>query len=163
MQAILFQKSIWMKMVTDSRAKGARAETVVRDKLRELTGLNWERVPSSGALDPKHGLKADLYVPNEKNLYAVEVKHYKDTQLDSSILTAKDPLLLTWMAQAIRQGEQVSKTPLLIFKHDRSPLFVAFDSMPTSNYRFFYISAKGLEFYVSLLDEWYKAEQPKFI
>ena len=50
--------------MVDPRAKGARAETQVRDKLRELTALNWERVPSSGALDPKHGLKGDLYVPN---------------------------------------------------------------------------------------------------
>lgn len=150
-------------MATDSRAKGSRAEVIVRDKLRELTGLNWERVPSSGALSPVHQLKGDVYLVGEKNLYCVEVKHYKDNQLDSSILTAKDPLLLTWMEQAVRQGKQVSKTPLLIFKHDRSPLFVAFNSMPTSDYRYFYISAKGLEFYVSLLDEWYKEEQPKFI
>lgn len=150
-------------MVTDSRAKGVRAETVVRDKLRELTGLNWERVPSSGALDSKHGMKGDVYIVGEKNLYSVEVKHYEDTQLNSSILTAKDPLLITWMEQAVRQGKQVNKTPLLIFKHDRSPLFVAFDSMPSDDYRFFYISAKGLEFYVSLLDDWYKAEMPKFI
>lgn len=150
-------------MATDPRAKGARAEIIVRDKLRELTGLNWERVPRSGALSPVHQLKGDIYLVGEKNLYCVEVKHYEDSQCNTSVLTAKDPLLLTWMEQAVRQGSQVSKIPLLIFKHDRSPLFVAFDSMPTSNYRFFYISAKGLEFYVSLLDEWYKAEQPKFI
>lgn len=150
-------------MVVDSRNKGARAEIVVRDKLRELTGLSWERVPSSGALSAVHQLKGDVYVSNEKNLYSVEVKHYEDNQLNTSILTAKDPLLLEWMQQAVRQGTQVNKEPLLIFKHDRSPLFVAFTSMPTDGYRFFYISAKGLEFYVSLLDEWYKNEQPKFI
>lgn len=150
-------------MATDSRAKGSRAEIIVRDKLRELTGLKWERVPSSGALSPIHQLKGDVYLVGEKNLYCVEVKHYADTQLNTSILTAKEPLLITWMNQAIRQGEQVNKLPLLIFKHDRSPLFVAFDRTPTPGYNFFYVSAKGLQFYVSLLDDWYKAEQPKFI
>lgn len=150
-------------MATDSRAKGARAETVVRDKLRELSGLDWERVPSSGALDPKHGLKGDLYIPNEKNLYCVEVKHYEDCQVNTSILTAKDPILITWMEQTVRQGTQVGKEPLLIFKHDRSPLFVATLDIPYAKYRFIYISAKGLDFYVSLLDDWYKHEMPKFI
>ena len=122
-------------MMVDSRLKGARAETVVRDKLREQTKLNWERVPSSGALDPKHGLKGDLYVPNEKNLFVTEVKHYKDDHLTSSILTAIDPQLLVWWEQAKRQGTQVVKTPLLIFKHDRSKVFCAFEDMPSHDYR----------------------------
>ena len=62
--------------MVDPRAKGATAETKARDELRKLTKLKWERVPGSGALDEKHGLKGDLYVPNEKNLFCVEVKHY---------------------------------------------------------------------------------------
>ena len=103
-------------MSVDPRAKGARAETLIRDKLREYTGLQWERVPSSGALDPKHGLKGDLYVPNEKNLYVVEVKHYAEDHLTSKVLTDKTPQLLEWWGQAVRQGIQVSKTPLLPFE-----------------------------------------------
>ena len=50
-------------MSVDPRAKGARTETTVRDLLKKHTGLAWERVPGSGALDPKHQLKGDLYVP----------------------------------------------------------------------------------------------------
>ena len=73
-------------MSVDPRAKGARAETVVRDELRKLTGLKWERVPGSGALDPKHLLKGDLYVVGEKNLYCVEVKHYKDCHIALNVL-----------------------------------------------------------------------------
>lgn len=150
-------------MVVDSRAKGARAETQMRDRLRELSGLNWERVPSSGALDPKHGLKGDLYVPNEKNLWAVEAKHYKEDQVSSSVLTAKDPILLQWWDQAVRQGKQVDKQPLLIFKYDRSKMFVAFLDTPTGLYEYIAICAKDHYFHIALLDDWFAEERPKFI
>lgn len=149
--------------MVDPRAKGARAETLIRDQLRTLTGLVWERVPSSGALDPKHGLKGDLYVPNEKNLYVVEVKHYAEDHLTSNILTDKSPQLLTWWQQATRQGHQVSKIPLLIFKHDRSKVFAAFEEVPTGTYRYLYINNSGYEFFVCLLEDWIRHEQPKFI
>lgn len=150
-------------MSVDPRAKGARAESVVRDALRAATGLKWERVPGSGALNEKHGLKADLYVPNEKNLYAVEVKHYSEDHLDSRILTSKDPQLIQFWIQAVRQAKQVDKEPLLIFKFDRSKLFVAFKDFPSGNYSYIFISANGHEFYVALLDQWLAAEGPKFI
>lgn len=150
-------------MAVDPRAKGARAETVIRDQLRVLTGLTWERVPSSGALDPKHGLKGDLYVPNEKNLYVVEVKHYEEDHLTSAILTGKSPQFFEWWAQAIRQGEQVDKIPLLIFKHNRSKVFCAFEDMPSGDYRYLFINALGHEVYVSLLDDFVTNEAPKFI
>jgi len=112
-------------MVIDVRAKGATAETKARDLLRKLTGLQWERVPGSGALDPKHLLKGDLYVPGEKNLYAVEVKHYADCHINHTLITGKNPQIIEWVKQAVRQGEQVGKIPLLIFKHDRSAFFCA--------------------------------------
>lgn len=150
-------------MAVDPRAKGARAETLMRDQLRVLTGLTWERVPSSGALDPKHGLKGDLYVPNEKNLYVVEVKHYAEDHLTSSLLTSKNPQFFEWWEQAVRQGKQVSKIPLLIFKHDRSKTFCAFEEMPTADYRYLFVSACGYEVYVALLDDFVTHEQPKFI
>lgn len=149
--------------MVDSRDKGARAESAVKDKLKELTGLKWERTPGSGALNEKHGLKGDLYVPNEKNYYVVEVKHYKDDHLTSAVLTGKNPQLLEWWQQAIRQGKQVDKIPLLIYKYDRSKLFAAYEDMPTANYRYMFISIDGHEFYTALLDDYIKYEQPKFI
>ncbi len=151
-------------MAVDPRAKGARAETLIRDQLRVLTKLNWERVPSSGALDPKHGLKGDLYVPNEKNLYAVEVKHYAEDHLTSSILTSKNPQLIEWWQQAVRQGIQVTKDPLLLFKYDRSKVFAAFKDIPSSDYMYMFINDHANEpFYVAMLDDYIKYEQPKFI
>lgn len=150
-------------MSIDPRAKGARAETLIRDQLRKLTGLQFERVPSSGALDPKHGLKGDLYLVGEKNAYCIEVKSYADDHLTSSLLTGKNPQFFEWWQQAVRQGQQVSKTPLLVFKHDRSKVFCAFEQMPTTDYRYLFVSACGYEVYVALLDDFVKHEQPKFI
>ena len=61
--------------MVDSRAKGARGEYLVRDMLRSASGLQFERVPSSGALSY---LKGDLYVPDAKNLFCIEVKNYEN-------------------------------------------------------------------------------------
>lgn len=150
--------------MVDSRAKGARTETVVRDLLRKLTGLSWERVPGSGALDPKHQLKGDLYVPGRTNLYAVEVKGYAEDHINSTLLTGKNPQLLEFWKQAVRQGHQVSKKPLLIFKFDRSKVFVAFEDLPvTMAYRCILVSIEGYDFYVALLEDWVKFDQPQFV
>lgn len=150
--------------MVDSRAKGARTETVVRDLLRKLTGLGWERVPGSGALDPKHQLKGDLYVPGRTNLWAVEVKGYAEDHINSSLLTGKNPQLLEFWKQAVRQGEQVGKKPLLIFKFDRSKIFVAFEELPvTMSYRCILVSIDGFDFYIALLEDWIKFDQPQFV
>jgi hypothetical protein len=149
--------------MVDSRAKGARTETVVRDALKKHTGLGWERVPGSGALDPKHQLKADLYVPGRTNLYAVEVKGYAEDHISSALLTGKNPQLIEFWKQSVRQGQQVNKKPLLAFKFDRSKIFVAFLDMPTANYRYLFVSIDEHEFYVALLEDWLVNEQPKFV
>lgn len=149
--------------MVDSREKGARGETVARDALRKLTGLKWERTPGSGALDPKHNLKGDLYVPNANNAYATEMKHYKDDQVSTSLLSGKSPILLGWWEQALRQAIQVKKLPLLIFKHDRSKLFAAYLDMPMADYKHMAISVPPHEFYISLLEDWILNNNPKFI
>jgi hypothetical protein len=149
--------------MVDSRAKGARTETVVRDALKKHTGLAWERVPGSGALDPKHQLKGDLYVPGKTNLWCVEVKGYAEDHDSSALLTGKNPQLIEFWKQSVRQGHQVSKKPLLIFKYDRSKVFVAFLDMPTTNYRYLFVSIDEHEFYVALLEDWLVSEQPQFV
>lgn len=72
--------------MVDSRAKGARGEYLVRDMLRESTGLKFERVPASGALEY---LKGDLYVPREANKYCIEIKNYADSPLTDKLFTAE--------------------------------------------------------------------------
>ena len=150
----------------DVRAKGAKAETDVRDALRKATGLGWERTPGSGALDPKHLLKGDLYIPGKENIFCVEVKHYAEDHINSTLLTGKNPQLIDWWEQAVRQGIQVSRKPLLIFKFNRSKMFVAYQDMPSykdSNYRTIILTVNGHEFYISTLQDWLSSETPKFI
>jgi hypothetical protein len=149
--------------MVDSRDKGTRAETIVRDILKDYTKLKWERVPGSGALNEKHQLKGDLYVPGEKNLYCTEVKHYAIDHFNSTLFTGKSPQLIEWWSQAIRQGEQVDKKPLLLFKHDRSKIFAAYIDMPDYNYRYVWVNILGHQFYVSTLTDWITFEKPRFI
>ena len=150
-------------MAVDSRAKGARAETVVKETLIKHTGLNWQRTPLSGALDEKHGLKGDCYVPNEKNLFCVEIKHYKDDHLTSSILTSKSPQFLDWWSQTVREAGQVNRKPLLIYKFDRSKTFVAFTEEPSALYNYIQLCINDNIIYTTLLDTWLVEERPKFI
>ena len=149
--------------MVDSRQKGARTELKVRDLLRECTDLMWERVPASGALDEKHGLKGDLYVPGEKNLFCVEVKGYAEDHLTSHILTSKSPTLLDWWQQTLRQAKQINKLPLLFFKFDRSKILVAFSNMPNDSYPYVFVNRDGYEFYVSLAEDWLQNESIEFI
>lgn len=150
--------------MVDSREKGARTELKVRDWLREYTDLPWERVPASGALDEKHGLKGDLYIPGEKNVYCVEVKGYADDHVTSQILTSKNPTLLDWWRQTLREAEQVKRKPLLFFKFDRSKIFVAWADMPlTENYPYVYINRDGLHFFVATAESWITNELTEFV
>ena len=115
-----------------SRNKGSRYETAIVKLLKDKTGLDWGRIPASGALDEKHGMKGDVYVLKQFNLFCVEVKHYAEDHLTSKLLTGKSPQLLAWWSQAVRQGKQVEKVPMLFFKFDRSKTFVAFEAKAIS-------------------------------
>jgi hypothetical protein len=150
----------------DSRAKGARGELKVRDMLRELTGLKWERIPGSGAYSTSHGLKGDVYVPGTTNVFTIEVKSYEEDHLSSKILHNKSNPLLGWWEQAQRQAIQNGNLPLLIFKYDRSKIFVAYPCGIWSNrevYNSILIKVDDYEFSVSLLEDFIKKEKPEFV
>ena len=148
----------------DSRAKGARGELKVRDVLRELTGLKWERTPGSGAYSQSHGLKGDVYVPGTTNKYTVEIKSYEDDHLTSKLIHNKSNPLIEWWKQAERQAIQNKNIPLLIFKYDRSKIFAAFQPTIIENYTYNCIKAyiEDKVFVVSLLEDFIKYEKPKF-
>lgn len=148
--------------MVDSRQKGARAENEAKGLLRRHTDLPWERVPGSGALSAQHKLKGDLYIPEHKNVYCVEVKHYKEDHLTSKILTDKTPQVSKWWEQAERQANQVGQKPLLIFKFDRSKFFVAFRSTETIiDYRYLYYNEEDI--LIAKLEDWLKFESPRFV
>lgn len=150
--------------MVDPKLKGAKAESDAAKILIEHTGLNWKRIPMSGALDASHGLKGDLYIPSSLNVYCVEVKHYAEDHLTSKVLTDKTPQLQLWWEQTIREAAQISRKPLLLYKFDRSKWFCAFKDMPSySSYRWIFLNINGHEVYTAKLEDWLKYEKPRFV
>ena len=144
--------------MVDSRQKGVRGEYKIRDLLRETTGLKFERIPASGALEY---LKGDLYVPHEKNRFCIEVKNYEESPLSDKIFTQpKTNNLINWWKKLLRQAEGGNQLPLLFFKYNRSEVFVVTHIIPTAA-EYMYISS--LKCYVCLAEEWLTLEEPKFL
>ena len=145
--------------MVDSRAKGARGEYLVRDMLRDATGLKFERVPSSGALEY---LKGDLYVPNQRNYYCIEVKNYKDSPLSDKVFTQpKTNNLVKWWKKIVIQAIGGNQKPLLFFKYDRSKVFVVTEHKPKNTIEYLFI--RFLDCYVLLAEDWLKHEKVEFI
>ena len=145
--------------MVDSRAKGARGEYLVRDMLRDATGLKFERVPSSGALEY---LKGDLYVPNQRNYYCIEVKNYKDSPLSDKVFTQpKTNNLVKWWKKIVIQAIGGDQKPLLFFKYDRSKVFVVTEQKPKNTIEYLFI--RFLDCYVLLAEDWLKHEKVEFI
>ena len=144
--------------MVDSRAKGARGEYLVRDLLREYTNLQFERVPMSGALEY---LKGDLYVPNEKNHFCIEVKNYAETPLTDKILSQlKTNNLIRWWKKVTVQAIAGKQRPLLFFKYNRSKIYVGTEDKPEyTNY--IYIS--DLNCYICIAEQWLQKEKVEFI
>jgi len=156
--------------MVDSRQKGARAEAAAKGLLKKHTGLDWQRTPGSGSLNAAHKLKGDLYIPDAKNKFCVEVKHYKDDHLTSKIITDKSPQLLKWWEQTIRQGKQTDRVPLLLFKFDRSKWFVAFTSGALNKdygiigeYKYITINTYDTIINIAKLEEWLEQEDLEWI
>lgn len=143
--------------MVDARAKGARGEYAVRDMLRAATGLAFERVPASGALSY---LKGDLYVPDQNNVFCIEVKNYEKSALNDKIFTNKTNYVVQWWEKVVKQAKPKNQAPLLFFKYSRSKVFVTTDIKP-QNTRYMYIS--WMDCYVMLAEEWLENEKIDFI
>lgn len=149
-------------MAVDSREKGKRGEMQIRDKLREKTRQQWERVPGSGAFGQNHGLKGDVYLPHtagKRSLYCFEVKWYKDEQITSNILNVGESQLEKWWEQTAREGEQMHMKPALIFKKDRGDWMIALDANDPQaeillTLPYFMVSKKGMEVIIGKFDAW---------
>jgi len=143
--------------MVDSRAKGQRGEYLVRDLLREATGLVFERIPASGALSY---LKGDLYVPHMDNKFCIEVKNYEKSAFNDKIFTNKTNYLVQWWAKIVEQAGFRNQKPLLFFKYARSKVFVVTDIEPEDT-AYTYIS--WLNCYVMLAEEWLDNETVEFL
>jgi len=142
--------------MVDSRIKGQRGEYLVRDLLRKHTKLQFERVPSSGALSY---LKGDLYLPNDKNVFCIEVKNYEKSPLTDKVFTNKTNYLVQWWEKIVEQAEARDLEPLLFFKYSRSKIFVGTKRKP-DNTNYFLIS--WLNCYIMLAEEWLMKESVEF-
>lgn len=144
--------------MVDSRAKGSRGEYIVRDLLRQYTGLDFERVPNSGALSY---LKGDLYVPNRKNRFCIEVKNYEESPLSDKVFTNKSNYLVKWWEKIIQQANDQEQEPLLFFKYTRSKVYVCTINKPQKTEKYMFIS--WLDCYIALAEEWLDAEKVRFL
>ena len=144
--------------MVDSRAKGAQGEKQLKEKLRKLTGLPFERVPRSGALP---FMKGDLFIPDTAMNYCIEVKFYKNSHFDDKVLTNKSNEFTRWWDQAIRQAKTAGKKPVLFFKYNRSKFFVVVRDEPIRTKKYMYVGHLGC--YVMLAEEWLINEKPRFI
>jgi hypothetical protein len=127
--------------------------------LRVATGLQFERVPNSGALEY---LKGDLYVPNEKNRFCIEVKNYSESPLNDKIFTAKKTNnLIRWWKKVQVQAEGGDQEPLLFFKYNRSPVFVVTNLQPKQTEEWMFI--QFLNCFVLLAEDWLEKETVEFL
>lgn len=119
--------------MTNSKDKGNRGEVLVRTELRKITGLNFEKTPHSGASSIE-GLKGDLYLPNQRNEYTIEVKNYEGDGFSSHILEGKGDFL-RWWEQACAAAKVNKNTPMVIYRWNRSKMYAALPSyVPTAVY-----------------------------
>lgn len=139
------------------RQKGARGELIVRDLLRKETGLNFERVPCSGALPY---LKGDIYIPNCSNKFCIEVKNYEESHFNDKIFTSKTNKLVCWWNKITEQAINCNLEPLLFFKYNRSKLFVCTRIKPTNTEMF--VDIRWLKCYIILAEEWLRKENIKW-
>jgi Holliday junction resolvase len=144
--------------MVDSRAKGSRGEYLVRDMLRDASGLVFERVPSSGALSY---LKGDLFVPHEDNRFCIEVKNYEESPLNDKIFTNKSNYIVKWWEKLLQQAAHGEQEPLLLFKYNRSQVFVVTEIKPFKTEKYMYIS--WLNCYVLLAKDWLESEDIQWL
>lgn len=141
--------------MVNPRQKGALGENKVKEFLDARTPYTFERTPGSG----NGAIKGDLYIPKYRNVFCIEVKNYAESPFNDKILTNKTNDFVQWWAKL--QKQSVGLKPLLIFKYNRSKLFVATDVKPTNVEK--YIDIPWLNCYIMLLDEWIEKEDIKWL
>jgi hypothetical protein len=138
-------------MTINSKNKGRAFEYVVRDKLTDTFGSQFERVPLSGALTY---LKGDVYAPWLPDFpWTVEAKHHKEVEWNN-VLTAKTSLLLEFWDQTTREAAVMKRNPLLIYKWDRSKLFACWNDELVKTTNYVEVKSGSRHFKMTLLDDW---------
>lgn len=141
--------------MVNPRQKGAIGENKVKEFLDSRTPYTFERTPGSGS----GAIKGDLYIPNRRNKFCIEVKNYAESPFNDKILTSKTNDFVLWWTKLNKQSG-VHK-PLLIFRYNRSKLFVATSIKPTNVDK--YIDIPWMKCYVMLLEDWIEKEEIEWL
>lgn len=141
--------------MVNSRTKGALGENKVKEFLDSRTSFTFERTPGSGS----GTIKGDLYIKGYKNTFCIEVKNYAESPFNDKILTSKTNDFIQWWTKLQKQSGIMR--PLLIFKYNRSKLFVATDIKPLNVEK--YIDISWLNCYVMLAEEWILKEKIQWL
>lgn len=144
-------------MSSKSAQKGSRFEYKIRDMLTDKTGVKWERVPMSGALD---SMKGDLFCPVAYYYHCFECKSYKDSTIQDNLLTAKSNNLYPWWEQTVREAEHMSKKPALVFKKDRGKPIIATDEKE-EGISFLMVNNFGITIYLYDFTAWLAKKEIK--
>lgn len=126
-------------MAINSRNKGNRAERLVAALLKEWTGKDFSRTPSSGGLNWKSSnSKGDIVCTTEGHYFpmCIEVKHHQKTDFNEILVPSKKkPKILEFWAQCKRDAEKAGKTPLLFFKYNNLPKEFFFVAISHETYK----------------------------
>ena len=141
--------------MVNPRAKGALGENKVKEFLDSRTPYTFERTPGSG----NGTIKGDLHLPNKRNVFCIEVKNYAESPFNDKILTNKTNDFVQWWTKLQKQSGTMK--PLLIFKYNRSKLFVCTEVKPANVEK--YIDIRWLNCYIMLLDEWIEKEEIEWL
>lgn len=138
-------------MVNKSKIKGSAYEAKIRDLLTKELGIEFKRMPLSGAIEY---LKGDLWTPHDTAAwpYCIECKHYAEVNWNG-LLTAKTSDLLEFWRQAVREAEVMKKDPLVIYRWNRSKDYICWnDKISIKNY--IEVKTFDCEFKMGLLQDW---------
>ena len=145
-------------MASKQTQKGSRFEYKVRDLLKEATGVEWARSPTSGS----GVIKGDLFCPKNFYHYCFECKSYKDSVLQDNILTAKSNNFYSWWQQTLDQAEEMNKKPALVFKKDRGKIFIAVREQEKNLFGL-HLHTEWAECYIYLFEAWLLVKDKKDI
>ena len=145
-------------MSSKSKTKGRSFEYVVRDLFSEHFNNKFERVPLSGALEY---LKGDVYCPWLPEFpYCIEAKHHKEVPWNNLISAKKSSLLLDFWKQTCRGANQMKKSPLLVYKWDRSKIYACWDDDVEVSDQIT-VKIDDLYFKMGLFDAWVEEAKKK--
>lgn len=139
-------------MANPSKIKGAAFEAKMVKLLSTELGLDFKRVPLSGAIEY---LKGDIWLPSDTAgwQYCIEAKHYAELEWNN-FLTAKSTDILQFWIQAKEAAERMNKSPLLLFRWNRSKDFAGYSDFSISCPNYIEINSFGHHFRISLLSDW---------